>query len=261
MAPGDAVTRIVSLAPHLTELAFAAGAGDRLVGVSAFSDFPDAAKKLPQVGGGANLDLERIVALQPDLILAWQSGNSPFAIARLQAMGFHVYVSEARKLDDIATQLRTIGKLSGTEAVAEPNAKNFEQQLLDLRRHAQTNSIVTTFVDIWQNPFITVNGQHIISDVLSLCGGKNVFANAPTLTPAIGLEALLGADPEAIIGGDSATNADNFAHSWHIHPQLNAVRNGHIYFVHPDIIQRPTLRILEGAKRICDGLDRVRRQR
>ena len=161
MAPGDAVTRIVSLAPHLTELAFAAGAGDRLVGVSAFSDFPDAAKKLPQVGGGANLDLERIVALKPDLILAWQSGNSPFAIARLQAMGFHVYVSEARKLDDIATQLRTIAKLSGTEAVGETSAEKFEQQLLDLKTRAQTKSIVTTFVDIWQNPFIKIGRAHV----------------------------------------------------------------------------------------------------
>ena len=231
------------------------------MGVSAYSDYPEAAKKLPQIGSSANLDLERIVALQPDLILAWQSGNSPFAVARLEDMGFRVYVSEARKLDDIAAQLRTIAKLSGTEAVGETSAKKFEQQLLELKMRAQTKSTVTTFVDIWQNPFITVNGQHIISDVLALCGGKNVFANAPTLTPAIGLEALLGAAPGAIVGGDSATNANNFSRSWQAYPQLTAVRKGHTFYVHPDFIQRPTPRILEGAKQICDGLNQVRSQR
>lgn len=261
MAHGDAATRIISLAPHLTELAFVAGAGDRLVGVSAYSDFPEGAKKLPQIGSSANVDLERIVALQPNLILAWQSGNSPFAIGRLQAMGFRVYISEARKLKDIATQLRAIAKLSGTETVGESNAHHFEQQLDDLKKRGAGKSFVTTFVDIWQNPFITVNGKHIISDVLALCGGKNVFAYAPTLTPAVGLEALLGAAPSAIVGGDSATNSINFVRSWQAYPQLSAVRNGHIYFVHPDVIQRPTPRILEGARRICDGLDKVRRQR
>ena len=251
--------RIISLAPHLTELVYAAGAGARLIAVGAYSDFPAAAKLLPQVGDASNLDLERIITLKPDLILAWKSNVSPLAVERLRNLSIPVYVSETRRLAGIPALMRNIGLLAGTSNSADAAATKFDNEVREMARGAQGKTIVPTFIEIWHDPLLSVNGEHIISEVVSLCGGRNVLATAPTLTPSIGLEVLLQANPSAIIGGGSAASEAEFQHLWQRHYSINAVRRQMIFYLNPDWIQRATPRILFGAKVICDGLERARR--
>ena len=254
----QAARRIISLAPHLTELVYAAGAGDRLIAVSAYSDYPDSAKKLPQVGDASNLDLERIIMLKPDLILAWKSNISPFAVERLRNLSIPVYVSETRRLAGIPMLLRNIGLLAGTSNVSDAAATNFNNEIQQLARVAQGKTIVPTFIEIWHDPLLSVNGEHLMSEIVSLCGGKNILANLPILTPSIGLEALLEANPGAIIGGGSAVNEAEFQRVWQRHRGISAVQRQMIFYVNPDWIQRATPRILLGAKVICDGLESAR---
>ncbi len=251
--------RIISLAPHLTELIYAAGAGDKLIAVSAYSDYPDTTKKLPQVGDASNLDIERIVMLKPDLVLAWKSNVSPFAVARLRRLSIPVYVTETRRLAGILKLLRGIGRLTARERLAERAAQNFADRVRELEAGARGQMIVSTFIEIWHDPLLSVNDEHIMSEVVSLCGGKNILANAPILTPSIGLETLLEANPQVIVGGGSAFSADDFRRTWQRHPSLLAVKRDAIFYVNPDWIQRATPRILLGAKAICDGLDNVRK--
>ncbi len=251
--------RIISLAPHLTELVYAAGAGDKLIAVSAYSDFPDAAKALAQVGDASNLDLERIVMLKPDLVLAWKSNVSPFAVERLRRFGISVYVTETRRLAGVPLLLRSIGLLAGSANVSEAAAQQFETQVQKMASAAQGKTLVPTFIEIWHDPLLSVNGAHIISDVVALCGGRNILANVALLTPSIGLETLLEADPGAIIGGGSAAREADFQRAWARHRGLKAVREQNIFYVNPDWIQRATPRILFGAKVVCDGLNVARR--
>ncbi len=251
--------RIVSLAPHLTELVYAAGAGEKLVAVSAYSDYPEAAKQLPHVGDASNIDLERLIVLKPDLVLAWKSNISPFTVERLRRMGIAVWVSETHKLADIPARLREVGKLAGTDDDAERAAKKFGQDLAELQRTANGKTPVTTFIEIWHDPLLSVNGMHIMSEIVTLCGGKNILHDAKILTPSIGLETLLQANPQAIIGGGSASSEADFRRIWVGQQSIAAVRLGHIFHLNPDWIQRATPRILLGAEVICRSLSNVQK--
>lgn len=249
--------RIVTLSPHLTELAFAAGAGSHLVGVARYSDYPVAAQALPQVGDAARVDLERVVALRPDLVLAWKSGNSAADVARLEHLGYPVYVSDASRFADVARSIRTIGLLAGTSAVAARHAAAFEAGIARLRARYAHEPPLRVFYEIWNEPLLTVNGKQLISRVLALCGGRNVFAATPLLTPSISLEALIAARPQVIVGGSSAASPEGFAREWR-RRRIAGLDRLPVFYVPPDFIQRATPRILEGAALICRDLQSVR---
>lgn len=247
--------RIISLSPNITELVYAAGAGDRLVGVSSRSDYPAAAKSVPEIGGAAGLDLERIVMLQPNLVIAWRSGNAA-DIDRLEKLGLPVFVTEATRLEDIPRLLRLTGQLAATSTQAEATARAYETELQQIKRSYAGRQRVSVFLLIWHQPLMTVNGGHIISDIINLCGGVNIFASASSLAPAISVESLLQADPQAIISGVLAGSGT--VGLWQQFPQLRAVRNKHLFFVHPDLLHRQTPRMLQAVKTVCAQLDRVR---
>ena len=250
--------RIVSLAPYITELLFAAGAGDALVGVSEYSDYPAAARGIQRIGGGGGLDLEAIIALRPDLVIAWQSGNPTGQVARLQALGLTVYLSEPRQLGDVSQTLRRLGVLAGTEAVAESGAGDFDRRQKRLKQKYAGLSPVSVFYQIWEHPLMTLNGEHLFSDVVRLCGGRNVFDELPSLAPQVGIEAVLAADPDVII--IAADDDSPMLSGWRQWPSLGAVRHGHIYAVGRDRLVRHSPRILDGAEQLCEILERVRRQ-
>lgn len=252
--------RIVALAPSLAEAVYAAGAGHALVGAVRFSDYPPAVRVLPRVGDSARIDAERVMALAPDLVLAWKSGNAPGDIARLESLGYAVYVAEPDRLGDIPRLLRAIGLLAGTSAAAESEARRFEQGVADLRAHYGARTAVPVFYEIWHRPLMTVNGSHLISDVLSLCGGRNVFAGLPVLTPVVSPEAVAAAHPRLILGGGSANDEGALAAQWKAEalPALDGVT---VVALDPDLIQRATPRVLEGAQRICDATEAVRTAR
>ncbi|HXF65526.1 MAG TPA: cobalamin-binding protein [Burkholderiales bacterium] len=249
--------RIVALAPHLAELAFAAGAGGRLVGAARFSDYPPEARGIARVGDAARVDLERIAALAPDLVLAWRSGNQVADVERLERLGYAVFVTEPQRLADIPRLTRAIGTLAGTSPEAERSAGAFERDVAALAARFERAGAVRVFYEIWHRPLITVNGRHLISDVLRICGGVNVFADAPLLTPTVSPEAVLAARPEAVIGGGSADTPQQFAAQWRRFPAA-ALRGLPVFHVHPDLIQRQTPRIVEGARAVCAALEKVR---
>jgi iron complex transport system substrate-binding protein len=252
--------RIVALAPHLTEIAFAAGAGDRLVGVARYSDFPGAARGLPQIGDAARIDLERIIMLKPDVILAWKSGNHAGDMARLEQLGFQVFVTEPSRLSDMPRLLRAVGTIAGTAAAARRASDKFNLEIKSLLEDYGSRSPLRVFYEIWHRPLLTVNGEHMISGVIELCGGRNVFAAAPLLTPAVSVEAVLAAQPEVILGGGSAGSEEEFVAQWR-RKHVEKLRSIPVFYVAPDEIQRQTPRIVEGARTICEHLEQVRRSR
>ena len=252
--------RIVALAPGLAELAFAAGAGARLVGVSRLSDYPAEVRGLPQVGDAVRLDFEMIAALHPDLVLAWRSGNAPADVARLEQLGPAAYVSEARRLADIPRHLRALGALAGTEAAAERAAAAFESGVDELRRRYAGAAPVRVFYEVWRRPIMTVGGAHLVSDLITLCGGQNVFAETRSLAPTLSAEALLAAKPEAVLGGTRGGGEERYAADWRAQAP-EPLRALPVFYVDPDLVQRPGPRLVEGAKAVCEALDRARAQR
>ncbi|ANQ86680.1 putative vitamin B12 transport protein [Azoarcus olearius] len=253
--------RIVSLAPHVTELLFAAGAGPRVVGVVSYSDFPDAARQLPKVGGYASVDLEAVVALRPDLVIAWKSGNRNTHLDRLTALGIPVFINEPRRLDDVAGSLRSLGRLAGTDEVAERAASAFAARRDALRNRYAERPKVRMLYQIWNQPLMTVNGEHLISDVIRLCGGDNVFAGLPQLAPTIGVEAVLAANPEVVVASGMGEARPEWLEQWKRWPSLTANAANNLYFIPPELVQRHTPRILDGAQRLCEQLEEARAKR
>lgn len=250
--------RIISLAPHVTEMLYAVKAGQFIVGAVDYSDYPEAAKKIPRVGGYDRLDIERILTLKPDLVIAWQSGNPESTIKQLKQLGLTVFLSEPRELEDVAANLEKLGQLAGNETQAVAVATKYRQQLGSLRQQYSTRDRVTVFYQIWDQPLMTINGQQLISKVIDLCGGENVFAKLPTLVPQVSIEAVLLANPEAIVSGGMAAQRPEWIAQWQRWPQLRAVQHGALISIPSDLIQRHSPRVLEGAQLLCTALDRVR---
>lgn len=251
--------RIVTLAPNLTELVFAAGAGERLVGVARFSDYPPAARRLPVVSDAVQFDLERMLVLRADLVLAWQGGTPPDAIARLERAGLPVFVAGASGLDDIARNITAIAQFASTAAAGAAARAAFDADLRVLRARRHEGARVRVFYEIWDRPLMTVNNAHLISEIITLCGGVNVFAGLQALTPEVSREALLSMRPDIVLGGSSADTPAAFAARWAaLPPPFNGWTARHLP---ADLMQRPTPRILEGARRLCAHLDAVRTAR
>lgn len=252
--------RIVALAPHVVENLYAAGVGDRLVGAVAYSDYPPAAKRLPVVGGATNLNLEAIMALRPDLVVAWAAsrGGSNAMRARLDTLGVPVYIDRPRRLTDIARTIIDLGTLGGRRSHAQGVAADFRRRLEALRARYADRAPVTLFYQVWDEPLQTLSDDHFVGQVIRLCGGRNVFADAASLAPRVSLEALLVRDPQVIVASGAGRERPAWLDDWKAWPDLRAVARGHLYYVPADLIQRPTLRILEGAKRLCKALEAAR---
>lgn len=253
--------RIISLAPHITENLFAAGAGKYIVGVSDFSDYPAQARQLAHVGSYASLDLEAIVAKKPDLVIAWESGNVAAHLAKLKALGLPLFMSEPKKIEDIASTIERFGELANTNSIAHEAARAVRARYAALRSSYASRPPVRTFYQIWNQPLATVNGEHLISDVMRLCGAENVFAKLAPLAPTVTLEAVLGADPEAIVASGMDESRPEWLDMWKHWRELTANIRGNLFFVPPDLINRPTPRLLEGAQIFCGHMETARERR
>jgi len=248
--------RILSLAPNLTELLFSAGAGDRIVATVEYSDYPEAARSIPRIGDAFRIDMERAVALRPDLVLAWESGTPAPTIERLRRLHLQVVPIRTQRIEDVAAALREIGTLAGTAAVANEAAARFERDMQALHLAYRHRPAITVFLQINERPLYTVNGKHLMSEIVALCGGRNVFAGLDELAPAIGIEAVIAANPQVIINTDYA-GADAAEH-WQRWRHIDAVRNGNVYSLPSDDIARATLRLVDGAREVCSTLDTAR---
>ncbi len=250
--------RIVSLTPHLTELLFAVGAGEQIVGTVDYSDYPAAALKIPRVGAYNSISFEAIVNLSPDLVLAWRSGNGGEMIARLRALGLRVYVDEPDSLAAIGASLGKLGQLAGTEPEAERAMLAYQHKLLELRRLYSQQRPLSVFYQIWNEPLLTINGEHLISKVIKLCGGRNVFASAVPLVPKLSVESVIALNPQVIVASGEEEQRREWLKAWEAWPLLDAVKSGRLYFVPASLLQRHTPRLLEGAELLCQQLETAR---
>ena len=255
--PGPA-QRIISLAPNLTEVLFYVGAGEQIVGADEYSNYPEQAKAIIRVNNHAVANYELILSLEPDLIVAWESGNGEQIIGRIRELGLPLFVLETRKMDAIPNLFSRLGRLTGHDEIAEQKALEFTQRLEGLREAYSDQPAVRTFYQIWNDPFITLNGDHLVSDVIELCGGINVFGESIPLVPYVNIEAIMAADPQVIIASGSTMNNEQWRDSWKDWQGISAVTNGDIYLIPPDLMQRHSSRILDGAEYMCDFLQRAR---
>ena len=252
-------TRIVTLAPNLAELVFAAGAGDTLVGVSAYSDFPPAVAALPLVGDAFTIDQERLALLRPDLLLAWESGTPAHVVDELRQAGHRVEVLRTRSLDDISATLVRIGELAGTEQEARAVAAEFSGALQALGDRYRDTAPIRTFYQVSKRPLYTVGPDHYASELITLCGGQNVFADVGELAPAIDVEAVIDRDPEVMLASDDA-GSDAFG-EWDRWPTMSANRYGNRFLLPADELSRPTPRVLTAGAVICESLQTARERR
>ena len=250
--------RIVALAPHIVENLYSAGAGDKLVGVVSYSNFPDEAKNVPEVGTYNAFSLEQVLALNPDLVVMWGSGNGMQTLSTFEALGIPVYVSELRQLSDVPKSIRNLGQLAGTPAIGEAEASRIETELNALHRRYGEKRSLSVLYQIWNDPLQTVNGEHLISEIIALCGGHNVFGDASSLAPRVSIESVLLRDPDAIVASGMGEARPEWLDQWRAYPSLTAVADEALFFVNPDHLQRPSARIVLGAQSLCQQLDQIR---
>lgn len=262
--------RVVSLAPHVTELLFAAGGGRKVVGVVDYSDYPPEAKALPRVGSHRQIDLERLIALKPDLLVVWLHGGAARQLEPLRRLGIPVYVSEPHRIAGIGPTLRRLGQLLGTEAEAGRSADAFDRRLAAIEASYANRPPVKVFYQVWDRPLYTLNGSHTASDAIRICGGRNIFAALPVTAPTVTVEAVLKENPEVIVSGNrtSEQNQQNQQgqdsaglEAWKQYPSLLAARRGNLVTIDADQLVRPGPRILDGTAALCERLDEARGRR
>ena len=250
--------RVISLGPHLTELAYAVGGGGAMVGAIRYSDFPAAARQLPIVGDAHAIDFERIVQLKPDLVLVWGSGLNERHKARLRSLGLTVFESEIRHAQGIPDTLRRLGTLLGHADAAEAAARRFESQWLTLAKRYEGKPLVRVFWQLWHEPLMTINREHLISEAMRICGGINVFAELPLLTPSVSWEAAIAADPQLIAGSGRKEDAERDFAAWRRFTSVSAVKRQRIASIDGDRIGRMGPRFVEGAATLCEAIEAVR---
>jgi iron complex transport system substrate-binding protein len=251
--------RVIAMAPHVTELLFAAGGGDKIVGAVNFSDYPEAAKKIPNIGDNRQVDMERVAALKPDLIVIWMHGSSERQIETLRQLGIPLFHSEPKKLAEIPDSLERLGQLLGTEAVANKAATELRDKLASLTAQYSKRPPVRVFYQIWDKPLYTLSGSHIISDAMRVCGGENVFASMKVTAPVVDVEGVLREDPEAVF----ATAEKNYGgvNLWRPYKSMLAVRNDNLFTVDGHLLNRAGPRMIQGTAVLCEKLELARQHR
>jgi iron complex transport system substrate-binding protein len=251
--------RVIAMAPHVTELLFAAGGAERIVGTVTYSDYPEAAKSIPRVGDNRLVDMERVIAMKPDLIVIWMHGSSERQIDMLRQLGIPLFHSEPKKLDEIPDSLLRLGQLLGTESAAQPAAAAMRQQLDTLRKQYANRPPVRIFYQVWDKPLYTLNGAHIVSDAIRLCGGVNIFGSLKTTAPIVSIEGVLQEDPEAIFG----TSEKNYGgvNLWRPYANLKAVRNDNLFTLNGELLNRSGPRMIAGTTALCEKLELARQHR
>ncbi len=253
--------RIVALSPHIVETLFVAGAGDKIVGAVEYSDYPSVAKSIPRVGGYASFDLETLLALKPDLIIGWESGNSPTAISKIRSLGIPLYLSQSNTVSQVAVEIEKFGRMAGTENVAQPAANTFRKRLSTLQKIYGSRPTVTVFYQISESPLMTIGGKQIITNALSICGGKNIFEALIPMAPVITAESVLAANPEVIMASGMEQTHPQALDLWKKWPKLTATQRGNFFFIDPDLMNRNGPRILDGTQMLCEAIQTARSRR
>lgn len=251
--------RIVTLAPHLTELVFAIGAGEQLVGISAWSDYPPEALSLPVVGDAFSIDQEQLALLNPDLLLVWQSGTPAHVIDELRSIGYAVEPIRTRGLADVSAAMLRIGELTGQSTGARAAAASFDSELQALRESAEGRALIRVFYQVSARPLYTINNEHYVSELIGICGGQNIFNDLTELAPAVSVEAVVDRNPEVMLASTDA-GEDGFT-EWQRWPDMAANLYGNLFLLPADEIARATPRLVIAGRALCLALQQARTNR
>ena len=250
--------RVITLAPSLTEMIYSFGAEDKLVATVQFSNFPEAAKNKPQIGNYERFIMERLLSYKPDLVIAWSSANNRQQLNQLEKLNIPVYRSEPRELTDISRTIKNLGILTGFEQEANQVARSFNQRLQRLQEDNEDKTEMNAFYQVWHQPVYTINGQHVISKVMKLCKLRNVFSDAMIIAPKVTVESVIKHNPDVIIASGMASAQPEWLDKWRQWPTIKAVKHDNLYFIHPDLIQRQSTRILDAAEIMCKQANEAR---
>jgi iron complex transport system substrate-binding protein len=250
--------RLVVLGPNLIESLYEIGAGDYILGASEYSDYPEAAKKIPRVGSHNTINFEMIVSLAPDLVFIWHSGFGAENVAKLRSLGIAVYASEPQTLDDIEFLLNDLGQLTGLSESTAIAAAQYRSELNRLQNVYSQKKTVSVFYQVWHEPMQTLNGEHVMNAVIELCGGQNVFASLSEIAPRVSIESVIAMNPDVIISSGSDSRDARELDFWQRWSMINAVHNEQVHFIKADSLVRHAPRILQGAQQLCELLERSR---
>ena len=252
--------RIIALSPHSVELLFALGVGERIVGTTEFADFPQAANKIERIGGYHGIQLERIMELKPDLIVAWQGGNSDEDLNQLESLGLPVYRSATKRLQHITTEISVLGDLTGTPEKAKQLIAEFNGVFDRLKADNVSKQKIRFFYQLWSSPIRTISTGSWISEMLEICGGVNIFDDPSIEYPQVSLESILLKAPQVIIipSAHGHDNGEISGLKWHEWPEIPAVKHDHIYRINGDILHRFSLRVVQATEQVCETFDHVR---
>lgn len=254
--------RIVSLAPHLTEILYAAGLGEKIVGAVDYSDYPKDARSIPRIGAYNRIDIESLIGLKPDLVVAWKEGNGEKSIEAITSLGVPVYLNAPRDIDSIATTIQNLGRLGGNEAFARQTADHFRAQFQILRQQYANRQPISVYYQISPQPLMTLNKEHVVSQLIEMCGGHNVFSDLSVIAPVVTVEGVLKANPEVIIAsGMTGGMSPEGLGEWRKWPDIEAVKRDNLYHISADLLQRQGPRMLQGAQLLCWQLDEARKKR
>jgi iron complex transport system substrate-binding protein len=254
--------KIVSLAPGATEMLFAAGAGGELIATVEYADEPPAARRVRRIGDVAAVDLERLVALRPDVVIAWPAGGNPAQREKIAALHIPIYQQQVVRLADIPASLRRLGMLAGTQAAAEHAAADVEARLARLRaRYGATGGLhrPSVLLQVWNRPIYTVGGRHLMSDALELCGARNVFADLAEAGPVVDTEAVIGRNPDVIVAAAPPGEGAAWLADWRRFPGMTAVHNGALLAFEDQGLSRLGPSVIDATEGLCEALARVRR--
>ena len=249
--------RVITLSPHLAEMLFNLGALDTLVGVSAYTDFPEELKNLPNIGDAFVLDIEKITILEPDIILAWESGTPQNIVDELVNLGFKVKIIKSKNLEDIASSILLLGEVIGKKNEAKKIANEFKTGIKYLKDTYQKKKKLRVFFQIDEKPIFTIGGSHFISEVIDICGGINIFSDVKQTAPSISEESVVSRDPEVIFSRDVASNKMKFK-IWEKFNNMSAIKLDNLFYLNARELERPTSGLVNAGKEICSKLEQAR---
>ena len=253
----DETMKIVTLSPHLAEMIYELGSESSLVGVSSYTDYPESAKSIPRIGDAFILDLERMALLDPDIILAWESGTPKKVVEELDNLGYQLEIIKSKNLNEISTALSQIGQIIGKQKQASIIIKEYSDQLKDLKEEYKNKKKVTVFFQIDQQPLFTIGGNHFISEMIEVCAGINVFLELEQLAPSVSVESVIARDPQVMMSMAKGNSQDKFQ-SWKKFGNMSANKYDNFYYLHSDALERPTTRIISAGEELCKKLEEAR---
>jgi vitamin B12 transport system substrate-binding protein len=250
--------RIIALSPHIVEMLFDIGAGDQIIATTDHADYPQAAKKIPRIGSSLRIQLERVIELQPDLVIAWKSGNPSDDLARIKQLGFRVVYSQPNSFEDVAKELRLFGKLSGHSAQAERVAAKFLADLANIKKQYSDKKPLTGFYEVWSRPLTTVAKESWPQQFLDACSISNPFMASKAQYPQVNIEQILQTNVDVIIQPLSKKQAGNDSYDWQQWPILSAIKHQQIIILDADVVHRMSTRSLHALSDLCQQADKSR---